>query len=63
MWSWVKCNIDGAVINNTTVCGGIFRNYHSDHLGSFSNFIGQGNALIAELTATMLAIEIAMEKN
>jgi len=27
------------------------------------NFIGQGNALIVELTAAMLAIEIVVEKN
>jgi hypothetical protein len=59
----VKCNIDGVAINNTAACRGIFGNYNSDHLGSFSNFIGQGNALIVELIAAMLAIEIALEKN
>lgn len=41
----------------------IFRNETSDHVGSFDSFLEEGNALLAELNATMMAIELAFERN
>jgi len=61
MHSWVKVNTDGTSIKNPTraAAGGIFRNSDGVCLGSFSQFLGDANALYAELIAAMNAIEIA----
>ncbi|XP_058783255.1 uncharacterized protein LOC131657925 [Vicia villosa] len=58
---WVKCNIDGLAKGSPMLssCGGIFRNHNADHLGSFCEFLGDGNSVSAELCAAMLAIEKA----
>jgi len=61
MHSWVKVNTDGASVKNPTRAapGGIFRNSDGVSLGGFSKFLGDANALYAELIAAMNAIEIA----
>jgi len=46
-------------MNGLAACGGIFRDYLADHLGSYVTNVENGNALKAELTRAMLAIEIA----
>ncbi|XP_058776670.1 uncharacterized protein LOC131650994 [Vicia villosa] len=40
-------------------CGGIFRNSQAIHLGSFCDFLGEGDAATAEILAVVLAIENA----
>lgn len=59
--SWVKINTDGASIKNPTraAAGGIFRNSDGACLGGFAQYLGSANALYAELSAAMNAIEIA----
>jgi len=59
--SWIKINTDGAAIKNPNkaATGGIFRNSEGLCLGGFSQFLGNGNALYAELFAAMNAIELA----
>jgi len=42
--------------------GGIFRNYEGECIGCFSQFLGNKDALHAELVAAMIAIEIAYHK-
>ncbi|XP_058776007.1 uncharacterized protein LOC131650311 [Vicia villosa] len=63
--NWLKCNTDGAatVVPQRTACGGIFRDHTGKHHGSFSKFLGSGNAYWAELSGAILAIEIARQKN
>jgi ribonuclease HI len=62
--SWIKINTDGAAIKNPSraAVGGIFRNSDGACLGGFSQFIGPADALFAELTAAMNAIELAASK-
>ena len=60
---WMKCNTDGSANNSTTVCGGIFRNYKADFVFCFAENTGVGNALHAELSGAMRAIEIAASRN
>ncbi|XP_058770393.1 uncharacterized protein LOC131644024 [Vicia villosa] len=62
---WIKCNTDGTSAGTPQIaaCGGIFRDHAGNHLGSFSNRIGHGNAFVAELVGAILAIEIAKQKN
>jgi len=57
--SWVKVNTDGASIPTRAAAGGIFRNFEGVCLGGFSQFLGDANALHAELIAAMNAIEVA----
>ncbi|CAK8538077.1 unnamed protein product [Lathyrus sativus] len=63
--NWVKCNIDGAAVEvlGVAVCGGIYGDYKGNHLGSFLMYIRVGNALMAELKAIIVAIEIVKDKN
>jgi len=62
--SWIKINTDGAATKNPSraAAGGIFRNLDGACLGGFSQFIGPADALFAELTAAMNAIELAASK-
>ncbi|MCI36735.1 ribonuclease H protein, partial [Trifolium medium] len=55
---WVKCNTDGAAHGSPSpsACGGLFRNCHGVHLGSFVDFLGNSNAFAAELSGVMCAI-------
>jgi len=61
--NWTKCNTDGSTINNLSTCGGIFRNSRSKYLLCFSESTGLGNALHAELSGAMRAIELAHTHN
>jgi len=65
IFDWIKCNCDGAAIGLSGLagCGGIFRNNQADHLISFAVKVENGNALKAELTGALTAIEIAHENN
>lgn len=58
--SWLKVNIDDPSMKNPTraAISGIFRNSEGVCFGGFSQFLGDANALYAELIATMNAIEI-----
>ncbi|XP_058776647.1 uncharacterized protein LOC131650967 [Vicia villosa] len=62
---WIKCNTDGAASGEPqrAACGGIYRDHTGMHKGSFSKFLGPGNAFLAELFGAILAIEIARQKN
>jgi len=57
-------NTDGASTKNPikASAGGIFRNYEGECIGCFSQFLGNKDALHAELVAAMIAIEIAYQK-
>ncbi|XP_050876223.1 uncharacterized protein LOC127079916 [Lathyrus oleraceus] len=61
---WIKCNIDNFDIGVPSFCscGGIFRNDAANLMGSFVNFLGDGNVLLAELSVAMTAMEIARER-
>lgn len=63
--NWVKCNTDGATKGfwGSASCGGIFRDKSAAMLGCFSANLGISNALQAELTSAMIAIELAEEKD
>ncbi|XP_058734324.1 uncharacterized protein LOC131606055 [Vicia villosa] len=56
--------MDGATIGTpkSCECGAIFRNSLGDHEGSFSFFIGNYTAWLAELLGVIMAMEIAIEK-
>lgn len=60
---WIKCNIDGLdrCVPSSCSCGKIFRNESTDFLGSFANFMGDGNALYAVFSATMTTLEQAWD--
>ena len=59
---WIKCNTDGSSSNNTSSCGGIFRNHESKFLACFAERLDNGSAIFAELSAVMRAIEIAHQR-
>ena len=61
MHFWIKINTYGVAVKNPekAAAGGIFRNSEGFCLGGFSQFLGNGNALYAELFAAMNAIELA----
>ncbi|XP_058742694.1 uncharacterized protein LOC131615239 [Vicia villosa] len=58
---WIKINVDGLARGNPSLsaCGGIFRDENACHVGSFSDFLGEGSAFFAELMAAILAIDKA----
>jgi len=62
--TWVKINTDGASAKNPikASAGGIFRNSEGVFLGCFAQFLGSENALFAELSAAMIAIEITYSR-
>lgn len=61
---WIKCNVDDFAkgVPFSCSCGVIFINETVDLLGSFVNFLGDGNVLFAELSETMIVVEQAKEK-
>jgi hypothetical protein len=59
---WVKCNTD-ETSNNTSSCGGVFRNSNSEFICGFDDNIGHKSAFIAEICGVMRAIEIAASHN
>ncbi|XP_058775776.1 uncharacterized protein LOC131650051 [Vicia villosa] len=58
----VKANIDGVARGDPVLmaCGVIFRNNNATHLGSFCDYMGEGNSELAELWAAMLAVQKAV---
>lgn len=50
-------------VSGVAACGGIYRDRRGYHLESFSKNIGIWNALMEDLTASMMVIEIAKDKN
>jgi len=62
--SWIKINTDGASTKNSikASAGGIFRNSEGVFLGCFAKFLWRENALFAELTAAVIAIETTFSK-
>jgi len=69
LWSrpintWIKVNTDGASTKNPVKAsaGGIFRNSEGICIGCFTQFLGNVNALHAELVAAMTAVEITSSR-
>jgi len=64
-FNWFKVNTDGAVVKNPlkAACGGIFRNSHGFTIGCFAQNIVTDSAFTAEITAALIAIEIAFNNN
>jgi hypothetical protein len=60
---WVKYNTNGASNNNTSSCGGIFRNHNVVFLCGFAENTGLKYAFMAELCGAMRAIKIANSRN
>lgn len=62
---WIKCNIDGLSKGKPMVsaCGGIFRNDHVLHVGSFFCSLGYGTALFVEFGAALFSLEKANERH
>ncbi|XP_058751102.1 uncharacterized protein LOC131624142 [Vicia villosa] len=56
---WIKVNVDGLArgMSSLMACGGIFRNMEAEHIGSFCDFFGEGDAATTELLAATIAIE------
>jgi len=54
-------NTDGAVTKNPPKagCGGIFQNNHGFTIGCFAQNLLTDNAFVAEISAALIAIEIA----
>jgi hypothetical protein len=64
IFTWIKCNCDGASLGNPGIsaCGGIFRNSDSCFLGAYSYNLDISSSLNAELVGAMLAIETTFNK-
>ncbi|GAU50263.1 hypothetical protein TSUD_409090 [Trifolium subterraneum] len=62
---WIKCNSDGASKGcpGLSACGGIFRDCRGTFVGGFSCNLGISNSLFAELTAAIMTIEIAHDRD
>jgi len=62
---WIKCNIDGASIENpgNSAYGGIFRNNETDFLCCFAEPLGYSNSYLAEISGALRAIELAYQNN
>ena len=60
----IKINTDGACVKNPVKAstGGIFRNNEGCCVGCFAQSLGDGNALVAELSAVITAVELAASK-
>lgn len=62
---WTKGNFDSIAAGNPSLatCGRIFQKSNGDHLGSFSNFIGQGDAITYAFIGAMIVVELDVKKN
>lgn len=62
--NWMKVNTDSAAVKNPdrAAAEGIFRDHNRVCSGCFAQFIGPGDALVAELHAAMIAVEVAVDK-
>jgi len=63
IFQWIKCNTDGSASNNTSSCGGLFRDKDSKFILYFADNTGSGSAYNAELSGAMRAIEVATQHN
>lgn len=56
---WIKVNVDGLARGSPSLieCDDIFHNEDACHVGSFCDFMGEGNHVLAELLAAVVAIE------
>lgn len=63
--SWTKVNIDGCSRGNpgTAGCGGFFWNYRGFSKGSFTMPIGVDTTFVAEASAFIKAVHLALLKN
>lgn len=62
---WIKGNTDDVAMGTHSLCACVpmFRYINGDHVGSFSYFIEDGNALIVEFIGAIMAMEVAIDKN
>lgn len=62
--SWIKVNTDGSFRGRPvrSSCGGVFRNCRGEVVGCFTQKLGLGSALEAELSACILALDIARHR-
>ena len=61
--NWVKANTDGSVVNSTSSCGGLFRDFRGSFLGAFASNLREVSVFEAEIMGLMMAMEIAAHKN
>jgi hypothetical protein len=61
--NWFKCNVDGACVQGSASCGGVFRNNEADFLFGFAEPLGNLSPFQAELCGAMKAIELASQFN
>lgn len=47
---------------NQVACEGVYRDEHSQWLGGFARNLSLGNVLMAELYATLMALDLAWDK-
>lgn len=61
---WIKISVDGSVRQggNQVACEGVYRDEHSKWLGGFARNLSLGNVLMAELYATLMALDLAWDK-
>lgn len=62
---WININTDGALIKNLAKasCGGILRDCNVSFLGGFAQNLVTASSFIAEITAAIIAVEIAVSKD
>ncbi|GAU45233.1 hypothetical protein TSUD_138050 [Trifolium subterraneum] len=58
-FGWIKANTDGLVTAGSAASGGLFRDYMANFRGAFAQKISGHSVLHSELTALILAMEIA----
>jgi ribonuclease HI len=65
MLNWYKYNADGASCGNpdNAACGGVFRDHNADFIFAFSEPLGVGSSVFAEMCGAMKVVEIAFENN
>ncbi|PNX92042.1 ribonuclease H [Trifolium pratense] len=56
---WMKVNTDGSFLENSSACGGIFRDHNGNHFGSFASKLPHFSVLHTEFMALILAFELA----
>lgn len=62
---WIKGNTNGVAIgtSKSSACGAMFENSLGDHVRSFSSFIGNITALMAEFLGVIMTMKIAIYMN
>ncbi|CAJ2653183.1 unnamed protein product [Trifolium pratense] len=62
IFSWVKANTDGSLINNSAACGALFRDHTANFLGGFTSKLSFKSVLHAELMSIIFAMDLAHNK-